>query len=305
MSQIHYEGRVMNRVRRGEMPGRSALRALIFDLDGTIADTEEVHRRAFNQAFAEHGLPWAWSQAEYAGLLSISGRPRQDLAVCAAVGTAAVPWSTAHRAARKLHSAKSALYARMLAERGVPLRPGVLRLLNEARCSGIRLAIASSTSPANVRAACDGSLPGDWADWFDIVATCDVVEAKKPSAAVYRYVLEHTGWRAGECVAIEDTPNGNRAALGAGLATVITTHAFTHDGDFDGASLVVDGLGDPDRPFEVIAGNAYGCDHLDVGLLSRIVSAAKACGPGHVTLARPPATRGGRVVSVAGATSTG
>ena len=88
----------------------------------------------------------------------------------------------------------------------------MLRLLNEARFSGIRLAIASSTSPANVRAVCDGSLPGDWADWFDIVATCDVVEAKKPSAAVYRYVLQHTGWRASECVAIEDTPNGNRAA---------------------------------------------------------------------------------------------
>ena len=296
----------MNRVRRGEMPGRSALRALIFDLDGTIADTEEVHRRAFNQAFAEHGLPWAWSQAEYAGLLSISGGRERTLQY--ARQSVPPPFHGAQliELARKLHSAKSALYARMLAERGVPLRPGVLRLLNEARCSGIRLAIASSTSPANVRAACDGSLPGDWADWFDIVATCDVVEAKKPSAAVYRYVLEHTGWRAGECVAIEDTPNGNRAALGAGLATVITTHAFTHDGDFDGASLVVDGLGDPDRPFEVIAGNAYGCDHLDVGLLGRIVSAAKACGPAHVTLARPPAIRYcGRVVSVAKATSTG
>ena len=193
----------------------------------------------------------------------------------------------------------------MLADRRVALRPGVLRLLNEARCRGISLAIASSTSLANVRAVVDGNLPGDWANWFDIVATCDVVEAKKPSPAVYRYVLEHTGWRVGECVAIEDTPNGNRAALGAGLATVITTHAFTRDGDFDGASLVVNGLGDPDRPFEVIAGDAYGCDHLDVGLLGRIVSAARACGPGHVTAARPPATRCDRVVSVTEATSTG
>ncbi|MGH2669334.1 MAG: HAD-IA family hydrolase, partial [bacterium] len=207
--------------------------------------------------------------------------------------------------ARRLHTVKSLLYARMLADRGVPLRPGVLRLLDEARCSGVRLAIASSTSLANVRAVFDGNLPGDWADWFDIVATCDVVEAKKPSPAVYRYVLEHTGWSAGECVAIEDTPNGNRAALDAGLATVITTHAFTRDSDFDGASLVVDGLGEPDRPFEISAGDAYGCDHLDVGLLGRIVSAAMARGPGHVTSARPPATRCGRVISVAGATSTG
>ena len=295
----------MNRVRRGEMPGRFALRALIFDLDGTIADTEEVHRRAFNQAFAEHGLSWAWSPAEYAELLSISGGRERILQY--ARQSVPQPFHAAQliEQARRLHSAKSALYARMLADRGVPLRPGVLRLLNEARCRGIRLAIASSTSPANVRAACDGSLPGDWADWFDIVATCNVVDAKKPSPAVYRYVLEHTGWRAGECVAIEDTPNGNRAALGAGLATVITTHAFTRDGDFDGASLVVDGLGDPERPFEVIAGNAYGRDHLDVGLLGRIVSAAKDCGPGHAPLARPPATRRGRVVSVAGATSTG
>ena len=87
----------MNRGRRGEMPGRS-LRALIFDLDGTIADTEEVHRRAFNQAFAEHGLSWTWSPAEYAGLLSNLRRPREDLTICAAVGTASVSWSTTHRA---------------------------------------------------------------------------------------------------------------------------------------------------------------------------------------------------------------
>lgn len=295
----------MNRVRRGEMPGRSALRALIFDLDGTIADTEEVHRRAFNQTFAEHGLSWAWSPAEYAGLLSISGGRERIWQFARQSIPLPSHGAQLTELARSLHSAKSALYARMLADGGVPLRPGVLRLLNEARCSGIRLAIASSTSPANVRAVCDGNLPGDWADWFDIVATCDVVEAKKPSPAVYRYVLEHTGWRAGECVAIEDTPNGNRAALGAGLATVITTHAFTRDGDFEGASLVVDGLGDPDRPFEVIAGDAYGCGYLDVGLLGRIVSAARACGRGHVTLARSPAPLCGRVASVAGATSTG
>ncbi|MGH8590172.1 MAG: HAD-IA family hydrolase [Gammaproteobacteria bacterium] len=295
----------MNRVRRGEMPGRSPLRALIFDLDGTIADTEEVHRRAFSQAFAEHGLSWAWSPGEYAGLLSISGGRERILHYARQSVPPPSHGAQLIELARRLHSAKSAHYARMLADRGVPLRPGVLRLLNEARCSGIRLAIASSTSPANVLAVCDGSLPGDWADWFDAVATCEVVEAQKPSPAVYRYVLDHTGWKAGECVAIEDTPNGNRAALSAGLATVITTHAFTRDGDFDGASLVVDGLGDPDRPFKVIAGNAYGCDHLDVGLLGRIVSAAQPHGSEYVTSARCPALRRGRVASVAGTTSTG
>ncbi|MGH8566067.1 MAG: HAD-IA family hydrolase [Gammaproteobacteria bacterium] len=294
----------MKTVRRGEMPGRPALRALIFDLDGTIADTEEIHRRAFNQAFAEHGLSWAWSPAEYADLLSISGGRERILHYARQMPPPSHGAQFIELAGR-LHSAKSAHYARMVADRAVPLRPGVLRLLNEARCSGIRLAIASSTSPANVRAVCDGNLPGDWADWFDVVATCDVVEAKKPSPAVYRYVLEHAGWRAGECVAIEDTPNGNRAALGAGLATVITIHVFTRDGDFDGASLVVDGLGDPERPFEVIAGNAYGRKYLDVGLLGRIVSAAQAQTSGYVMSPRSPALRRGPVASVAGATSTG
>jgi hypothetical protein len=105
----------------------------------------------------------------------------------------------------------------------------------------------------------------------------------------------------GGCVAIEDTPNGNRAAQAAGLATVITTHAFTRDGDFDGAALVVDGLGEPDRPFRVIAGEAYGAHHVDVGLLRRIVSAAQDAGP--LGVARSPTARHDRAASVA--TSTG
>ncbi len=295
----------MNIVHRSDRLRSSGLVALIFDLDGTIADTEEIHRLAFNAAFAEHGLSWEWSPAEYARLLSVSGGRERILYYARQSPPAAADETPLTEFARRLHGLKSLLYARMLADRGAPLRPGVSRLLHEARRCGIRLAIASSTSLANVRAVFDRNLPGDCAHWFDVLATCDEVEEKKPSPAVYRYVLDCTGWDAHRCVALEDTPNGNRAALDAGLATVITTHAFTRRDDFAGASLVVSDLGEPERPCEVFGGDAQGADYVDVALLDRIVSQVEAHKAGGAVKARSPAVARGCAAAVARATSTG
>ncbi len=295
----------MSIVHQGTERPVSRLNALIFDLDGTIADTEDVHRIAFNQAFAEQGLSWAWSPAEYARLLSISGGRERILYYAQRVLTPTALVTPTADLARKLHETKSALYGRMLAERDLPLRAGVLRLLREARSHGIRLAIASSTSLANVRAVFDRNLPGDWASWFDVLATRDEVEEKKPSPAVYRHVLGRTGWAPERCVAIEDTANGNRAALAAGLATVITTHAYTRNGDFTGASLVVDDLGEPDRPFEIMAGDAHGAGYVDIALLESIVSPVGAGVAGRAEVSRCAAASCARAAPARRATSTG
>lgn len=242
------------------------LKALIFDVDGTLADTEEFHRCAFNAAFADFGLDWEWSPRLYAELLSTSGGqerirryaaglPGHNPFQCDVVGLV-----------RQLHAAKSAHYQRMVVENQVPLRPGVRRLLEEARSQAVRLAIATSSALRNVRTLLDDRLPGGWDSWFEVIATSDTVIDKKPSPAVYNHALSLMGLSPRECVAVEDTASGNRAAVAAGLTTIITTHAFTHDHDFRGASLVVNHLGEPHQPFEVIFGSSDGASYVDIAL---------------------------------------
>src|SRR3970282_2397232 len=107
---------------------------------------------------------------------------------------------------------------------------------------------------------------------FDAVVTCDIVKDKKPSPVVYQFAIAELGLTPETCIAIEDSTNGNKAARAAGLKTVITTHAFTIDNDFTGASLVINQLGEPDQPFNVISGKSYGASYVDVGLLKCILN---------------------------------
>jgi HAD superfamily hydrolase (TIGR01509 family) len=152
-----------------------------------------------------------------------------------------------------LHAAKTRHYTTLLAQGGIPLRPGVARLLNEARTAGIRLAIATTTTPENVSALLEHALAPEALDWFEVIAAGDVVPAKKPAPDIYHYALDRLGLRPEQCLAFEDSLNGLHAARGAGLTTVVTINDYTRDQDFTGAALVLDQLGEPDRPFAVLA----------------------------------------------------
>jgi len=252
------------------------LKALIFDVDGTLADTErDGHRIAFNQAFADAGLDWHWDVPLYGELLAITGgkermrhyldRHRRD-------------WprpSGLDALIARLHAAKTAHYTALLARGGIPLRPGVRRLLDSARAAGLRLAIATTTTPANVSALLRHALAADAESWFEIIGAGDVVPAKKPAPDIYHYVLARMQLAPGECLAFEDSENGLRAARAADLKTVITVNDYTRDHDFTGAAIVLDHLGEPDRPFTVLAGpavNGFSC--ADLTLLSRLHAGA-------------------------------
>lgn len=230
---------------------------LIFDCDGVLADTErDGHLPAFNQTFAEAGLPIHWSEEEYGNLLAIGGGKERLATVLTPVFVETAHLPTDPDEQRDLiarwHKAKTAHYTAMVADGVLPGRPGIARIVAEASAAGWGLAVASTSAEASVRAVLEHAVGAELAAQFTVFAG-DVVPAKKPAPDIYLLALQELGVGADEVVVVEDSANGLRAALGAGLRTVVTVSSYTADEDFTGASLVVSSLGDlPDDPATVL-----------------------------------------------------
>lgn len=244
------------------------LLALLFDVDGTLADTErDGHRPAFNQAFQDAGLDWRWDAALYGRLLAVTGgKERMKYYIDHYRPDYRKPDDFDEMVAG-LHKVKTRHYAALAAQGGIPMRPGVKRLLNEARAAGLRLAIATTTTPENVTALLEHSLGPDTPNWFEVIAAGDIVPAKKPAADIYHYALEKMGLIAADCLAFEDSENGLRASLGAGLKTLVTVNDYTLDHDFTGAAVVLSDLGEPGAPNRTLAGPDLGQPYVDVAYL--------------------------------------
>ena len=218
------------------------IKAIIFDVDGTIADTEDAHRQSFNKAFAENNLDWNWDVALYDKLLKVTGgKERIKYFVESFLPDFNKP-SGYEAFVKNLHTVKTSHYTAMMRAGGVPLRPGIKQLINDARKNGIILAIATTTSPENVSALLEVGLGQDWQSYFASVGCGDIVPMKKPAPDIYNWVLDELKLPPADCIALEDTNNGLRSSLGAGIKTYITTNHYTHNQDFTGAAAVFDDL---------------------------------------------------------------
>ncbi len=234
------------------------LRALLFDVDGTLADTEEAHRTAFNDAFRVFGLEWTWDRSLYGRLLRVAGGRERILHYAQTADPDRFHNPNFSERAREIHECKTRRYGEILASGAVTLLPGVERLIREARDEGLRLAIATTTTPDNVRALLEPNLGTQAMDWFDVIGAGDCVPAKKPAPDIYHWVMDRLGLSPSECLALEDSRNGLRAALAASLATLVTPSTYSKDDDFTGAAAILSDLGEPDRPFTMHAGGPEG-----------------------------------------------
>ncbi|MFF2052342.1 HAD-IA family hydrolase [Leifsonia sp. NPDC058194] len=231
--------------------------ALIFDCDGVLADTERNgHLPAFNRTFAEFGVPVHWSDDDYREKVLIGGGKERMASILTPDFVAANGLPADADAQRDLlaewHKRKTAIYTELVASGALPGRPGIRRIVEAAHQAGWRLAVASTSAEPSVRAVLEHAVGEQLASGFAVFAG-DIVPHKKPAPDIYLLALERMALGADDAVVIEDSGNGVRAAVSAGLRVVVTVSAYTVDEDFTGASLVVGSLGDPGEPAEVVS----------------------------------------------------
>jgi HAD superfamily hydrolase (TIGR01509 family) len=223
----------------------SSLRAVLWDVDGTLAETErDGHRVAFNLAFEALGLPWRWDVARYGELLRVTGGRARLLHDMSTRTDAPSTPGERDALALALHARKNMIFAELVRDARLPLRDGVLALMQQCGERGVRMAIATTTSRVNVEALLGMHLGPRWQDWFDAVVCGEDVRLKKPDPEVYRLALQALHIGPLEAVAIEDSPGGVAAARAAEIPVVVTRSAYFADAAIDGAIAIGPGLHD-------------------------------------------------------------
>lgn len=244
------------------------LKALVFDVDGTLVDSEELHRQAFNQAFREFELGWNWDPNLYAELLAVSGGTARIYAWLDRLREPAAEKTRLRRLVPAIHRTKSRIYGELLATGSAVPRPGVRRLVAEARTAGLSIGLVSTSARANAERLAAAAL-GPLATAVGAQVAAEQVERCKPAPDLYELALATLRVPAAQAVAFEDSQNGVAAAKAAGLYVVATPTRWTIGQDFGAADLLLPHLGDPEFPFGESAARGLGAGWLDLTLLAR------------------------------------
>lgn len=254
------------------------LDTLIFDVDGTLAETErDGHRVAFNRAFAAKGLGWMWTVKQYGKLLDVAGGKERIIYYADRFMPNFRSPMDMNAFATELHGLKQDFYRQLVLEGSIGLRPGIRRLIQESRESGVKLAIATTSSVGSVMTLLQTALDVNSPEWFDLIAAGDIVPAKKPAPDIYLHVIRELKLDPETCLVVEDSQQGLRSATAAGLKTIVTWNDYTRGQEFRSAALVIDGLGDAENPFQVTGGQARDligdATFFDLDLAQRLIEA--------------------------------
>lgn len=252
------------------------LEALIFDLDGTMVDTEELHRQAFLAAFHEFDLRWDWGPHTYMDLLQVSGGKERIAAYIDSRDEPVHEKTRLKQLAPAIHAAKTRIYGEIIARGAVPLRPGVMRLMREAHSAGVRLAVVATTNTANVIALLSAALGAEAFGWIEALVGGDQVARRKPDPETYERALAALALPGRSCVAFEDSANGLRAALAAGLYAVVTPARWTMAQEFAGADLLLPSLGDPGEAEDPVVERLTGAPYLGLAKIEALHAAWRA-----------------------------
>lgn len=255
------------------------LRALIWDVDGTILESEELHRAAFNRAFGEFGLDWSWDRELYGRLLAVAGGKERIMQYAFGFRREELRALNLPALVPRLHARKTEIYNELLASSQVAPRPGVTRLMAEAREAGLRQAIATTTSRVNVATLLERLSP-EVRDAFACVITGEDVRRKKPDPEVYVLALEGLGLPPERCLALEDSANGVRAAVAAGLRVVAAPGEYARGEDFSAAAAVVEHLGEGRQPARTLRGPELARGVVDVAWLDELLASGGVSGGG-------------------------
>jgi len=224
----------------------ASLEAILFDCDGVLADTErDGHRIAFNRAFDENSLNVVWDVEKYGELLEVGGGKERMTAFWNEVG-----WPESfpegderQKKVKELHLRKTDIFMDLIDEGVIPLRSGILRIVDEAIANDVTLACCSTSNEKAVSNLIKTLMGPERASKFSIFAG-DMVKKKKPAPDVYNMAVEKLSLDKERCVIVEDTEIGLGAAKAAGISCIVTKSSYTGGEDFTGAGLVVDELGD-------------------------------------------------------------
>jgi HAD superfamily hydrolase (TIGR01509 family) len=218
-------------------------RAILWDVDGTLAETErDAHRVAFNVAFETLGLSWRWNEALYGQLLRIAGGRERLLHFLSSQQDAPPAGKEREALAAELHRRKNHHYAQLVSEGRIPLREGVHGLMQQCRDQEVLMGIATTTSRSNLVALLSAHLGAGWPSWFAAVVCGEDVTRKKSDPEVYALALAQLRLAASDVVAIEDSPDGTLAARRAGIPVVVTRSVYFSKTHIEGATAIGPGL---------------------------------------------------------------
>lgn len=248
------------------------LEALIFDVDGTLVDTEELHRQSYNQTFVDFGINWDWNAATYTELLSVSGGQARIAHYIDLVDMMPDEKTRLRRIIPAIHKEKTRLYGELAANKNVALRPGIARLIDEAHTAGIRVGLVASSASENVETLVSSALGNKLRKAVGAIVCGDMVKRKKPAPDIYELMLTMLHVPAQATVAFEDSLNGLTAAKSVGLFTVVTPSRWTMTHAFQGADVVLSSLGDPDQPVDAADRAKIGAPCLELAALQKLRS---------------------------------